>query len=296
VNKEQIEAHTALDEFINQVKNAWSVSFCAAKGVTGDVADDIIEQMFGQHRSIQGSLQKLRATLAKAGNNGGQGEASEHDAKIIADLEAMAADHSNGFWPSALAIGALRLIRAASPTAPVAGQITGAVQAETDRCARAVANISCPDGLLADGYTLGWNSALRAANDAIRSRPSAESTGTAQAAGWKLVPVELTLEMGNAMNDAEQFPFSTNNKMFWEDVWKAALDAAPHPASAESGGAGEDAKDAARYRWLRKDREVLLLTGFFGNGCINRTIEEVDTHIDAAIAKSAVAERDGKKG
>ena len=38
--------------------------------------------------------------------------------------------------------------------------------------------------------------------------------------------------------------------------------------------------DAARYRWLREHREVLLLTGFFGNGCINRTIDEVDTAID----------------
>jgi len=33
-------------------------------------------------------------------------------------------------------------------------------------------------------------------------------------------------------------------------------------------------KDAARYRWLRENRDVLLLTGFFGNGCINRTISE----------------------
>lgn len=43
-------------------------------------------------------------------------------------------------------------------------------------------------------------------------------------------------------------------------------------------------RDGERYRWLRKWRQVLLLTGFFGNGCVNRTIEEVDVAIDAQIA------------
>lgn len=45
----------------------------------------------------------------------------------------------------------------------------------------------------------------------------------------------------------------------------------------------KDAEDAARYRWLREHRDVLLLTGFFGNGCINRTLGEVDAEIDAAM-------------
>jgi len=132
------------------------------------------------------------------------------------------------------------------------------------------------------------------------SRPSAESTGTAQAAGWKLVPIEPTPEMIEApyagMSEVQCVKTQEASRRGMTRAYKAMLAAAPHPASAESGGAGEDARDAARYRWLRKDREVLLLTGFFGNGCINRTIEEVDTHIDAAIAKAAVAERDGKKG
>lgn len=39
-------------------------------------------------------------------------------------------------------------------------------------------------------------------------------------------------------------------------------------------------KDAARYRWLRENYEVLLVTGFFGNGCINKTIEDVEAVID----------------
>lgn len=47
--------------------------------------------------------------------------------------------------------------------------------------------------------------------------------------------------------------------------------------------------DGARYRWLRANRDVLLLTGFFGNGCVNRSILEVDTAIDTAIAAQAAA-------
>ena len=47
--------------------------------------------------------------------------------------------------------------------------------------------------------------------------------------------------------------------------------------------------DAERYRWLRENRNVLLLTGFFGNGCTNRTIDEVDSMIDQAIAKAVLS-------
>jgi hypothetical protein len=54
----------------------------------------------------------------------------------------------------------------------------------------------------------------------------------------------------------------------------------------------DDARDAKRYRWLRENRPVLLITGFFGNGCVNRRIEEVDHEIDAALtaAQSASGE------
>ena len=44
-----------------------------------------------------------------------------------------------------------------------------------------------------------------------------------------------------------------------------------------------DEIDAARYRWLRENRDVMLVTSFFGNGCINRTVEEVDSAIDSAM-------------
>lgn len=46
----------------------------------------------------------------------------EHDAGIIRDLEAMAANQLAGFWPQALAIGALRLIRQRSAQPPPAEQ------------------------------------------------------------------------------------------------------------------------------------------------------------------------------
>jgi hypothetical protein len=45
--------------------------------------------------------------------------------------------------------------------------------------------------------------------------------------------------------------------------------------------------DAERYRWLRAHRPVLLLTGFFGNGCMNKNIHEVDATIDAKLALPA---------
>lgn len=60
--------------------------------------------------------------------------------------------------------------------------------------------------------------------------------------------------------------------------------AATQPVSAPS--AHQDAKDAARYRWLRDKRPVLLLTGFFGNGCVNRELHEVDAAIDTAMSTS----------
>jgi len=42
-------------------------------------------------------------------------------------------------------------------------------------------------------------------------------------------------------------------------------------------------KDAERYRWLRENKRVSLLVTFFGTGCINRNITEVDSAIDAAM-------------
>ena len=40
-------------------------------------------------------------------------------------------------------------------------------------------------------------------------------------------------------------------------------------------------RDADRWRTIVQQRPVLLITGFFGNGCVNRTIEDVERAIDA---------------
>lgn len=68
------------------------------------------------------------------------------------------------------------------------------------------------------------------------------------------------------------------------------LYAAPIPATcptctqmiddAAKSGRIMDDRDGERYRWLKENRDVMLLTSFFGNGCVNRTVEEVDAYID----------------
>lgn len=58
----------------------------------------------------------------------------------------------------------------------------------------------------------------------------------------------------------------------------ARLAAHPSPVA-------EEAKDAARYRWLREHRDVTLLTAFFGNGCVNKYRYDIDAHIDAALSQ-----------
>lgn len=42
-------------------------------------------------------------------------------------------------------------------------------------------------------------------------------------------------------------------------------------------------KDAARWKWWRTNRHVTLVTAFFGNGCINRNVEEAEAIIDAVL-------------
>ena len=42
-------------------------------------------------------------------------------------------------------------------------------------------------------------------------------------------------------------------------------------------------KDAARWRFLCEKYDVSLLTTFFGNGCINKKIDDVNRAIDTAM-------------
>lgn len=47
-------------------------------------------------------------------------------------------------------------------------------------------------------------------------------------------------------------------------------------------------REAARYRWLRTRRDVTLITMFFGNGCVNKTIEMAEAEMDKAMAADGV--------
>ena len=46
----------------------------------------------------------------------------------------------------------------------------------------------------------------------------------------------------------------------------------------------EARKDAERWQWTRENMAITLLTYFFGNGCVNRTLKEVESQIDAALS------------
>lgn len=50
----------------------------------------------------------------------------------------------------------------------------------------------------------------------------------------------------------------------------------------------QDRIDATRYRWLRERRDVTLITMFFGNGCVNKTIEMAEAALDEAMAADGV--------
>jgi hypothetical protein len=81
---------------------------------------------FWQHSVSEGHrLLKVGRALQSSPEPSSGEPRDAHDAGIIADLEAMAANTRVGFWPQALAIGALRLIkspprepREVSPLAP----------------------------------------------------------------------------------------------------------------------------------------------------------------------------------
>lgn len=51
---------------------------------------------------------------------------SEHDRKIMADIEAMAANRHNGFWPSAIAQSALRIIHREATPQPASADVVDA--------------------------------------------------------------------------------------------------------------------------------------------------------------------------
>lgn len=57
---------------------------------------------------------------------------------------------------------------------------------------------------------------------------------------------------------------------------------AAHQSTAPS-GQGREAQNAARWRYWRKARETNVVVSIFGNGCVNKTIEQAEAEIDAAL-------------
>lgn len=102
---------------------------------------------------------------------------SDHDAGIIKDIEVMAATKDNGFWPQALAIGALRLIR--RPAHPVPSIAADQVRdAALEEAAKQCEDIYSWKGAFSAGPL--HNSDLNTCASAIRalkSAPAVEPAG-----------------------------------------------------------------------------------------------------------------------
>lgn len=84
------------------------------------------EERFRMRRLAEETLSNRIFPLFRAAHEPPAAQFDEHDAGIIRDLEAMAANQLAGFWPQALAMGALRLIRQrpAQPPAPARVDLT----------------------------------------------------------------------------------------------------------------------------------------------------------------------------
>ena len=54
------------------------------------------------------------------------------------------------------------------------------------------------------------------------------------------------------------------------------LDAAPIPPTPSQEEAN---REASLYRWWKKNREVTLITAIYGNGCVNKTLADVEAFI-----------------
>jgi len=107
-----------------------------------------------------------------------------------------------------------------------------------------------------------------------------------QPAGWKLVPRDRSYDMRAkaiiAFNTAEQAGKDRDDAL--DAAYQAMLDSAPtaHPSQQE-----DDARDAARYRWLRghfrfaADSECEI---WFDGSLKHSPADQLDAAIDAALA------------
>ena len=122
--------------------------------------------------------------------------------------------------------------------------------------------------------------------------------------GWKLVPIEPTLEMKQVMHTAMQrrAPKYDKRPESWlepvERAYRSALIEAPNPplaAQTETQPASE-AADAARYRWLRSawledmDAGEDVAWSPIMHSCSE---DEMDADIDAAISRAQPAPAPG---
>lgn len=123
-----------------------------------------------------------------------------------------------------------------------------------------------------DAYSDRQMRAYADATAALRARGAVPS-------GWKLVPVEPTIAMCIA-GDAARLNESDVTRS--APAYRAMLAAAPQPPAAMPGE--QDARDAARYRWLR-GRPSDWSVEHYRNGwstCYGRN--ELDAAVDAAMA------------
>ena len=44
-------------------------------------------------------------------------------------------------------------------------------------------------------------------------------------------------------------------------------------------------EDAEQYRWWKENRQTTLIVAMFGNGCINKTIEDVEAAVLADLRR-----------
>lgn len=119
----------------------------------------------------------------------------------------------------------------------------------------------------------------------------ASDTRAAVPDGWKLVPLEPTKEMLIAMGKAVWVRHPADQQM--HHVYAAMLAAAPTAAIAEA-----DAKDAARYRYLREQARSVDWSHKWTNNTFSThcrtSASQMDRVIDAAMSATQQAQNSAK--
>lgn len=130
----------------------------------------------------------------------------------------------------------------------------------------------------------------------VRSFAQASDTRAAVPDGWKLVPLEPTIEMIAAMQFKGDIDIAIGHAQFCKEAaedYAAMLAAAPTAAIAEA-----DAKDAARYRWLRDQARSVdwshkWMNNAFSTHC-RTSASQMDRVIDASMSATQQAQNSAK--